>query len=91
MLRAVLAAGALCVVAACGGSTHPAAAPSKTATTAPSPSISWDLLGRRACESAAKGEELTAEADAKISKMPELSSLGGYSAVKAWCAENYHG
>jgi Spy/CpxP family protein refolding chaperone len=91
MLRAVLAAGVLCVVAAGCASNHPAAAPAKTVTAAPSPSMSWDLLGQRACQSAAKGEDLTAEADAKISKMPELSALSGYPAVKAWCAENYHG
>jgi hypothetical protein len=90
MLKAVLTAGALCVVAACG-SNHPAAAPAKTVTVAPSPSISWDLLGQRACQSTAKGEDLTAEADARISAMPELSTLRGYAAVKAWCAENYHG
>lgn len=92
MLKAVLTAGALCVVAVGCGSSHPAAAPSKAVTAAPPlPSISWDLLGRRACQSAAKGEDLTAEADAKISKMPELSSLSGYSAVKVWCSTNYHG
>lgn len=89
MLKAVLAAGALCVVAACGSNTE--ATPAKTVTAAPTPSISWDLLGQRACQSAAKGEDLTAEADARISAMPELSTLRGYAAVKAWCATNYHG
>jgi hypothetical protein len=94
MFRGLVVVGALLLAAGCGSGTS--AAPAKTVTVAPTPSISWDDNGRVACDSALDGAYSTAQVAAKMSTITELQDLalreqqlGNVTLIKAWCAKNY--
>jgi hypothetical protein len=71
MLKAVLAAGALCVVAACGSSTG--ASPAKTASPTPTPSVTVDAAATQMCQKLAQGRTL--EANANYAQVNEVRAM----------------
>jgi hypothetical protein len=84
MLRGLVVTGALLLAAGCGS--HAAATPK------PTPSVSWDDMGRKACAAAKDNADPAMEIDAPMSAMPEMAALrDDPRLLKAWCAENYHG
>lgn len=82
MLKGLAVAGVLLLAAGCGS--HRAATPT--------PSVSWDEAGRRACADAEINADAAMAIDAPMSAMPEMAALrDDPRLLKAWCAKNYHG
>jgi hypothetical protein len=86
MFKGLLATGALLLAASCGS--HAAATPKTT----PTPSVSWDDMGRKACAAAKDKADGAFTVYAGMSSMVEMNALRDRpDLIRAWCAENYRG
>ena len=98
MVKGLVAAGVLLLVAGCSSSGTTTGPPRATVTVTASPSISFDAKGRETCQLAAQDAWLVALADAKLSLVRDLQDLalreeqlGNRELIKEWCAEHYRG
>jgi hypothetical protein len=82
MLKALAVAGVLLFAAGCGS--HAAATPT--------PSVSWDDMGRKACAAAKDKADGAVAVYAGMSSMVEMNALRDRpDLIRAWCAKNYRG